>query len=133
MLQLYLSKQNKPFSSTGNRTEPCVLGVFCAAYFCQPSLSWGYISSPCILNMSLILLQIIIKSMRPWRLDCRYTVQNVYVLYAACNPFTVVGMTSIVQITTQMAAVTRAVTVRSVAGTVWTVLVTKLRSWQKGP
>lgn len=43
------------------------------------------------------------------------------------------SMTSIVQITTQMAAVTRAVIVRSVAGMVWTVLVTKLRSWQKGP
>lgn len=83
--------------------------------------------------MSLILLQMIMKSVRPWPLDCRYAVQNVYVLYAACNPFAVLGMTSIVQITTQMAAVTRAAIVRSVAGTVWTVLVTKLRSWQKGP
>lgn len=83
--------------------------------------------------MSVILPQMIVKNVRPWPLDCRYTVQNVHVLYAACNPFTVLGMTSIVQITTQMAAVTRAVIVRSVAGTVWTVLVTKPRSWQKGP
>lgn len=83
--------------------------------------------------MSVILPQMIMKSLRLWPLDCRYTVQNAYVLYAACNPFTVLGTTSIVQITTQMAAVTRAVTVRSVAGMVWTVLVTKLRSWQKGP
>lgn len=57
---------------------------------------------------------------------------RVYVLYAARNPLTFPGMTSIVQITTRMAAVTRAVTVRSVAGTVSTVLVTKLRSWQRG-
>lgn len=75
----------------------------------------------------------LMKNVRLWSLDCRYTVQNVYVLYAACNPFTVLGMTSIVQITMQMAAVTRAVIVKSVAGTVWTVLVTKLRSWLKGP
>lgn len=75
----------------------------------------------------------VMKNIRLWPLDCRYTVQNVYVLYAACNPFTVLGMTRIVQITMQMAAVTRAVIVKSVAGTVWTVLVTKLRSWLKGP
>lgn len=42
-------------------------------------------------------------------------------------------MTSTVQITMQMAAVTRAVTARSVAGMVWTVLATKPRSWQRAP
>jgi len=57
----------------------------------------------------------------------------VNVLYAACNPLAVLGMTSTVLITTEMAAVTRAVIVRSVAGTVLTVLVTKLRGWQRGP
>lgn len=55
------------------------------------------------------------------------------VLYAACNPLAVLGMTSTVLITMETAAVTRAVIVRSVAGTVLTVLVTKLRGWQRGP
>lgn len=55
------------------------------------------------------------------------------VLCAACNLLAVLGMTSTVLITMEMAAVTRAVIVRSVAGTVLTVLVTKLRGWQRGP
>lgn len=83
--------------------------------------------------MSVVLPQMMLKTVRPGPLKCGCAVQSMSVLRAAHEPLPAAGMTSTVLITTRTGAVTRAATARSAAGMGWTVPATKPRSWQRAP